>query len=405
MLLLLLMNVKEDLHPAQFQSITRLFSKTREKTESICAPLETEDYVVQPVEDVSPPKWHLGHTTWFFEHFILKKYLDGYHAFNKDFSYVFNSYYEAAGDRVLRTNRGNLSRPSVALIYKYRAHVDQHMKLLLSQKISAEVRELITIGCHHEQQHQELLLTDIKYILGNNPLMPSYGDYPEHPKCTTENFFISIPEGLYEIGHRGDGFCFDNECGAHQVFLEKYSIANRLVTNKEYIRFIEDGGYSNHEHWHAEGWKWVNDHCITQPMYWHKYREEWHHYTLSGFQLIDGSAPVTHISYYEAAAYASWAGYRLATESEWETAARQNPDWAWGSRWEWTESAYLPYPRYRKAAGALGEYNGKFMVNQKVLKGASVATAEDHSRVSYRNFFHPHLRWQYTGIRLVKNQY
>jgi ergothioneine biosynthesis protein EgtB len=371
----------------------------RQHSETICKPLQTEDYVVQPVPDVSPPKWHLGHTTWFFETFLLKKYLADYKDFNPDYNYVFNSYYETVGNRVIRTDRGNLSRPTVADIYAYRRYVDQSMEQLLSGEILPELEELLELGFNHEQQHQELLATDIKYILGNNPLLPAYTDIvPEKYNEQAESEIV-VNAGIYEIGFNGTGFCFDNELGRHQVFLPGYNISNRLVSNQDYLQFVNDGGYQNFVHWHSEGWDWVNTKQVNAPMYWYLINNVWHQYTLNGLQPLDLYQPVCHISYYEAFAFASWKGKRLPTEFEWEVAAQK---FQWGKRWEWTESAYLPYPGFKKASGAIGEYNGKFMVNQKVLRGASEVTPAGHSRISYRNFFHPTLRWQYTGIRLAE---
>ncbi|MGB7785121.1 MAG: ergothioneine biosynthesis protein EgtB [Salinimicrobium sp.] len=384
------------------QELIQLFTQTRARTEEICSYLKTEDYVVQPIEDVSPPKWHLGHTTWFFEEFVLKENLPDYHIFDPQYAYVFNSYYESAGDKVLRSNRGNLSRPAVSEVYDFRKHVTQHLKELLNREdLSEELMEVIELGCHHEKQHQELLLTDIKYILGNNPLHPVYDEnFKENLQQDLQQEWISMTEGIYEIGHNRPGeFSYDNELGRHKVYLQQYEISNRLVTNKEYLEFMRDGGYKQVLLWHAEGWDWVNKNDIEAPFYWHKIDGEWQQYTLSGLKPLDPDAPVTHISYYEAFAYAQWKGLRLPTEFEWEAAQDQ---FDWGSRWEWTESAYSPYPGYTKAPGALGEYNGKFMVSQKVLRGSSVATAPNHVRPTYRNFFHPHLRWQFTGLRLAR---
>jgi ergothioneine biosynthesis protein EgtB len=372
----------------------------RKHSEEICEPLQTEDYVVQPIVDVSPPKWHLGHTTWFFETFILKPFSPEYQEFNPDYNYVFNSYYETVGTRVIRTDRGNLSRPSVNEVYQYRAYVDEAMAKLLSCPVDEKLTELLLLGFNHEQQHQELLLTDIKYILGNNPLFPVYDlNWKDKNIPTSEPQMIAIAEGVYEVGYSGNGFCFDNELSRHKVYLQNFAISTALVTNGEYLDFIEAGGYKNFSLWHAEGWDWVNNNQIVAPMYWSKIDDAWFNYTLNGLQSIDLKAPVTHVSYYEAYAFASWKGLRLPTEFEWEISAQQLN---WGVRWEWTESAYLPYPGFSKAPGALGEYNGKFMVNQKVLRGASVATPQGHERSTYRNFFHPHLRWQFTGIRLAK---
>jgi len=377
------------------------YLSVRRYSELLCEPLQTEDYVVQPVVDVSPPKWHLGHTTWFFETFILVPYAANYELFDESFNFVFNSYYESVGKRVIRTDRGNLSRPSVSQIYQYRKYVDEAMVELLSQEVNHKVYELLMLGFNHEQQHQELLQTDIKFILGNNPLFPVYQEHFEEIKSnqSTEPQMLQIKGDLYEIGYQGDEFCFDNELGVHKVYLNDFSISNMLVSNEEFTEFIQAGGYQNFTYWHSEGWDWVNANAVTSPMYWHQVDNKWMNYTLEGLKEINPDHPVSHVSYYEAYAYASWKGMRLPTEFEWEIAARH---FNWGERWEWTESAYLPYPGFNKAPGAIGEYNGKFMVNQKVLRGASVATPPDHERITYRNFFHPHLRWQYTGIRLAK---
>ena len=381
-------------------SLLDFFLETRMHSEQICEPLETEDYVVQPIVDVSPPKWHLGHTTWFFEEFILKPHMLGYNIFHEDFSFVFNSYYEAVGKRVVRTDRGNMSRPSVKKVYEYRDYVTEHIKKLFETEQSEELHDLLEIGIHHEKQHQELLVTDIKFILGNNPLLPEYSKtFEERPIEKHEQDWISIEEGIYEIGHADDSFCYDNELGRHKVFLNPYQISNKLVTNAEYIEFISDGGYTRHDLWHAEGWDWVNQNNVKSPLYWYYIDNVWHQYTMAGLTKIEDAAPVTHISYFEAFAFAQWKGLRLPTEFEWEAAQQFFP---WGKRWEWTESAYLPYPNYAKADGALGEYNGKFMVNQKVLRGGSVATPNNHTRPTYRNFFQTNLRWQFTGIRLVR---
>ncbi|WP_316800779.1 ergothioneine biosynthesis protein EgtB [Pedobacter frigidisoli] len=382
-------------------SLIEKYQRIRKYSEQLCAPLQTEDYVVQPIADVSPPKWHLGHTTWFFETFILIPYSHQYQVFNADFNFVFNSYYETIGNRVIRTDRGNLSRPGVNEVYQYRAYVDEAMSRFLSTEPTGEIVALIELGFNHEQQHQELLLTDIKYILGNNPLFPVYDDTVAESINLIEDKgeMLQVDEGVYAIGFEGDGFSFDNEHNRHQVYLQGYSISQALVSNGAFIRFIEEGGYQNFNYWHAEGWDWVNSQHIVAPLYWYKIEGKWFQYGLSGLKEINLKEPVTHISYYEAYAFASWKGMRLPTEFEWEVAARQLN---WGERWEWTESAYLPYPGFNKAPGAIGEYNGKFMVNQKVLRGASVATPDDHSRMTYRNFFHPHLRWQYTGIRLAQ---
>lgn len=384
------------------QTLLDFFTKTRAYSEKICVPLQVEDYVVQPIADVSPPKWHLGHTTWFFEEFILKHHKPEYTLFSEDFAFVFNSYYESIGKRVVRTDRGNLSRPTVEQVYAYRKYVTDALEELLEIPVSSEVEKLVMIGIHHEKQHQELLVTDIKYILGNNPLMPVYDGelrFCESEKQSTSSF-IQIPEGVYEIGHQGDAFCYDNELGRHKVYLHDYEIATNLVTNEEWIAFINAGGYKTTLLWHAEGWDWVQKNEIESPMYWHLIDGDWYQYTLEkGLQKVNLEASVLHISYYEAFAFAQWRGLRLPTEFEWEVAQAQLNK---GNRWEWTESAYLSYPGYTKEAGALGEYNGKFMVNQKVLRGGSSATSEKHLRHTYRNFFQTGLRWQFTGLRLAK---
>lgn len=381
--------------------IADCYIKIRKRTEEICSPLQTEDYVVQPVVDVSPPKWHIGHVTWFFETFILKPYFMGYQEYNPDYNYVFNSYYETVGNRVIRTDRGNLSRPTVAEIYRYREYVDDAMRNFLCQEPGAEIRELLILGFNHEEQHQELLYTDIKYILGHNPLFPAYSASYVPPKVewVEGGKFIKITEGIYEIGFKGEGFCFDNELNRHKVYLNEFEISPNLVTNGEYLEFIHSGGYHDFRHWHAEGWDWVKTNKVEAPLYWHNISEEWYHYTFHGLEPLSLKDPVCHISYFEAYAYASWKGLRLPTEFEWEAAATQ---FSWGKSWEWTESSYLPYPGFIKAPGAIGEYNGKFMVNQKVLRGASEVTTPGHSRITYRNFFQTNLRWQFTGIRLAK---
>lgn len=377
------------------------YHSVRKHTEEICSFLQTEDHVPQPVPFVSPPKWHLAHTTWFFEEFVLKEYLPGYTVFNPDFSFLFNSYYNNVGKRVLRANRGAITRPATLQIIKYRHYVDMHMEILLQMKAGeSHFHDLIELGLNHEQQHQELLLTDIKYILSCNPISPSYNEDIEWENQQNESSgFLTISEGVYGIGFEDEGFCFDNEMGRHKVYLHQFEIENALVTNAQYLEFIEAGGYENFNYWLDEGWQWVNENKINSPLYWHKTDEGWQHFTLSGMQNLNPNAILTHISFFEAAAYAEWKQMRLPTEFEWEIASNQLN---WGKRWEWTHSAYLPYPGFCRAEGALGEYNGKFMINQMVLRGGSCATSPNHTRSTYRNFFHPEERWQFNGIRLAK---
>ena len=386
--------------PMTPNTLKEQYKIVRKHSEEICEPLETEDYVPQPVPFVSPPKWHLAHSTWFFETFILKNFINEYQVFSDDFSFLFNSYYNNVGDRVLRTNRGNITRPTIKTVYKYRAYVDEHILQLLETLNDEKAVTLIELGLHHEQQHQELLLTDIKYILGHNPLFPVYHpDFNLVNSFNNESGFVPINEGVYEIGFQGDGFSFDNERGRHKVYVNAFAISKALVTNTEYINFIEDGGYEDFNLWLDEGWSWVRENEVKAPMYWHNINGAWHYYTLAGIQKVEPEAILSHVSFFEAAAYAQWKGMRLPTEAEWEISSDQ---FNWGERWEWTHSAYLPYPGFEKENGAVGEYNGKFMINTMVLRGASVATPVGHSRKTYRNFFHTHERWQYTGIRLVK---
>lgn len=383
------------------ERILESYGRARKQTETICSPLETEDYVVQPIGDVSPPKWHLGHTTWFFETFMLVPNLAGYKVFDPNFNYVFNSYYESVGARVIRTDRGNLSRPTVSEIYRYRHYVDDHVHQLFGgSDIAKELLGILELGIQHEQQHQELLFMDIKYILGHNPLFPAYSSEKVFDEIqVVREMPIAFSEGAYWIGHKGKGFCFDNEKGRHLVYLDAFEIAPQPVSNGEYMEFMEDGGYSDFRFWHASGWDWVNKNQIKAPLYWHWMDGHWMEYGLKGIQEIDAIEAVCHISYYEAAAFAAWKGKRLPTEMEWEVASDQMK---WGQRWEWTESAYLPYPKFKKAKGAIGEYNGKFMVDQMVLRGASVATPKGHSRKTYRNFFQTDRRWQFSGMRLAQ---
>jgi ergothioneine biosynthesis protein EgtB len=389
-------------HPKRVspEDLRELYLAVRSYTEKLCEPLEIEDYVPQPVVDVSPPKWNIAHTTWFFEEMILKNFSQDYKVFDESFRFLFNSYYNSVGERTLRDHRGDLSRPTVKRIFEYRKYVDEKMYEFLDSDLAQDVRDLVILGLNHEQQHQELFLTDLKYIFGVNPLFPVYrNDFlPIEVTESEQGDFIEINGGTFDIGFDGGGFCFDNELALHKVFLNDFSICERLVSNREYTEFIEDGGYGDFRLWHSEGWDWVRQNGIEKPLYWHDLNGELVQYTYAGLRKIWPNAPVCHISFYEASAFAEWKGCRLPTEFEWEAASGR---FRWGLRWEWTNSAYLPYPGFKKVAGAVGEYNGKFMINQMVLRGGSVVTPPGHSRKTYRNFFHPHLSWQFTGIRLA----
>ena len=407
------------------------FTQIRAQTERICSPLEPEDTVVQPMVDVSPPKWHLAHSSWFFETFVLQPYLPGYKVFHPRYNFLFNSYYNTVGSRVQRDQRGTLTRPPLRDIYAYRAHVNKHVCQLLqsiSDDKAVEMLPVMELGLQHEQQHQELLLTDIKYILSTNPLLPVYTPSSPQPlnNKATKAEFLDVPGGKYEIGFRGSGFSFDNELGVHEVLVNDFQIMNRLITNGEYLAFMQDGGYSDFRHWLDEGLALVQAKALEAPLYWMKQDDEWHRFTMHGLEKLNPNAPVCHLSFYEADAFANWAGKRLLTEFEWEAAAQVFPpekgnfmekdllepvaanpalegvQQLYGDVWEWTYSAYHPYPGFTKAPGAIGEYNGKFMLNQMVLRGGSCATSESHIRPTYRNFFHPDKRWQYTGIRLAQ---
>ncbi|UOQ52440.1 ergothioneine biosynthesis protein EgtB [Hymenobacter cellulosivorans] len=413
------------------------FRTVRHQTEALCRPLLPEDTVVQPVIDVSPPKWHLAHTTWFFETFLLSQYQPGYQVFHPDYAFLFNSYYNSLGSRVNRADRGTLSRPALHEVYAYRAHVDACMEELLQSapELPAAFREVMELGLQHEQQHQELLVTDIKYILSTSPLAPAYlpasADAPAPSGAPLPAaHWLPIPGGVYRIGYEGPGFCFDNEQAAHEVLVPDFVLQNRLVTNGEYLEFMQAGGYTDFRYWLGEGWELVQQQQWQAPLYWVQRPEGWFRFTHHGLRPLDLNAPVTHVSFYEADAYAHWQGARLPTEQEWEVAARRfrpeaaagtflesrsfdpqplpadaDPDQCHqllGDTWEWTYSAYHPYPGYERAPGALGEYNGKFMLNQLVLRGGSCATPESHIRLTYRNFFHADKRWQFTGIRLAR---
>ncbi|WP_159023706.1 ergothioneine biosynthesis protein EgtB [Formosa sp. L2A11] len=376
------------------------YKAIRDQTVMFCNHLDIEDYAIQVVQFASPPKWHLAHTTWFFETFILKNYVTDYTDFNSDFNFLFNSYYNNAGDRVLQSNRGNMSRPSTNKILEYRRHVDESMIDFLDNLTDKKIIDIVVLGLNHEQQHQELLITDVKYMFGHNPIFPVFNSkYNLVKDANKTSGSFKIDAGLYTVGYQENDFCYDNELGVHKVYLNAFEIENKLVTNGEYLEFMESGGYSDFNLWLDDGWSWVNENVINSPLYWHKIDNEWHYYTLGGLQKVDKNAILIHINFYEANAFAEWKGMRLPTEFEWEIAASK---FDWGKRWEWTNSAYLPYPNFVKENGALGEYNGKFMSNKMVLRGASAATSTNHSRPTYRNFFNPSERWQFTGIRLVK---
>ena len=338
-------------------SIIKLYETTRNRTEEICAPLKIEDYVPQPSVFASPPKWHLAHTSWFFEEMILKNNLSNYKEFNPHFGFLFNSYYNTIGERTERVNRGLITRPSVEEVYQYRKHVDSHMEILLQKEINKEIKNLTILGINHEQQHQELLLTDLKYLLAQNPIYPIYkDDYSLVKDKNLEHGFVQITEGVYEIGTNSDSFHFDNEEGVHKVYLTHFEISKSLVTNGDFIEFIENKGYENFNFWLDEGWSWVNKNQVKSPLYWKKIEGEWFHFTLAGLEKINKDEIICHISFYEANAYATWKGMRLPTEFEWEIASEK---FKWGKRWEWTNSSYLPYPGFKIATGAVGEYNGK----------------------------------------------
>jgi ergothioneine biosynthesis protein EgtB len=411
----------------------------RRWTEHICEPLCIEDYVIQPMTDASPVKWHLAHTSWFFETFILVLHCPDYRVFHPEFGILFNSYYQAVGPRWPRPQRGLLSRPTVGEVYAYRAHVDQAINKLFEsdkQRVLDRVGDILVLGLNHEQQHQELILTDLKYLLAANPLHPAYRrstdrfrepdiEYAQNSRSSPATEWLSYSAGMYDIGHEANGFAFDNELPRHTVYLDPFRIASELVTNGEYLTFIEDGGYERPELWLSDGWTVRQAHGWTAPLYWDTSRDELQTMTLAGLQPVNPREPVCHISFYEADAYARWARARLPLETEWEVAATsptghflesehyhpaadRAPDdcgplfHLYGDIWQWTASPYVAYPGYVPLPGALGEYNGKFMCNQFVLRGASCVTPRSHARRTYRNFFPPDARWQFSGIRLAK---
>lgn len=404
------------------------YSQVRQRTEALCAPLETDDYQVQSVVDASPPKWHLAHVTWFFETFLLKPFLRGYRPLDDRYEQIFNSYYNTVGPFHPRAQRHTLSRPTVGQVYEYRAHVDRHMAELsaaCSAGHRATVDARLTLGTHHEQQHQELLLMDIKRNFFANPLYPVYSAATRSsPSTAVPLRWRSFPGGIREIGNAGGAFAFDNESPRHKVLLRDYQLASRPVTNGEYLEFIDAGGYGRPDLWLSDGWAAVQERRWKAPLYWIEIDGQWHEMTLSGVRPVNPAEPVCHVSYYEADAYARWRDARLPTEAEWECAAADQAidgnfvesgiyhprpaasetDGQWyGDVWEWTSSGYTPYPGYRPLEGALGEYNGKFMANQYVLRGGCCATPRSHMRTTYRNFFYPPDRWPFTGIRLARD--
>ncbi len=406
------------------------FSEVRRQSEQLCSPLSPEDMMVQSCSEASPAKWHLAHTTWFFETFLLREFLDGYREFNPDFRWLFNSYYNSVSDQPEKKLRASFSRPPVETIFSYRRHVREGIERLLASNPGHEVTQRIVLGLHHEQQHQELLATDIKHALWTNPLRPAYTerdiDFDAAP--LGQPAWIEYEGGLFDIGFGGDGFSFDNELPRHPEYLRPFALASRLVTCADYLQFMEDGGYRRPELWLSAGWDAVKAEGWKAPLYWRQQNGEWLVYTMYGEQALSGllQTPVCHVSYFEADAFANWAGKRLPTEAEWEVAAQgvavsgnlmdggilhpqalgespeRGPAQMFGDVWEWTQSAYLGYPGFRAVPGALGEYNGKFMSSQMVLRGGSVVTPASHIRATYRNFFSPATRWQFSGIRLAK---
>jgi ergothioneine biosynthesis protein EgtB len=413
------------------EALRDYYRDVRRFTERLCAPLEVEDYVIQSMPDASPAKWHLAHTSWFFETFVIKPAMPGYTSPQPVYDYLFNSYYNAVGERHARAKRGLLSRPTVAEVYRYRAHVDALMEDLLGRRDAGALEAMapvVTLGLHHEQQHQELILTDIKHALAENPLDSVYRERPaDGTSAAPATEWIAFPGGVSWIGHEGPGFAFDNEGPRHREFVAGFTLASRLVTNAEYMAFIEDGGYRQPQWWLSAGWNAAQAGGWAAPLYWEKPDGRWQSFTRAGMRPVNGSEPVCHVSYFEADAYARWAGARLPTEAQWETAGASLPisgDFAddgrfhpappeaarrdavaqmYGDVWEWTQSAYAPYPGYAADEGALGEYNGKFMCSQYVLRGGSCATSRSHIRPTYRNFFPPDARWQFSGIRLARD--
>ena len=414
--------------PATESPVER-YERVRDTSVAITAPLELEDYVVQSMTEASPAKWHLAHTSWFFETFVLEP-RSGYRPFHPAFKVLFNSYYQQVGAMHSRPQRGLLSRPTVDDVLAYRAHVDAAMvRVLEAGDLDDRMLAVVETGLHHEQQHQELIVTDLKHMFSHNPMRPAYrADTAPGGRAREASSlgWVDHPGGLLWVGHEGDGYGFDNETPRHRQFLQPFAVASRLTTCGEYLQFMADGGYERPELWLSEGWEAVQSSGWSAPLYWERRADGWWQFTLSGMRPVDPAEPVIHVSYFEADAFANWTTFRLATEAEWEVVAKDLPlegnflenelfhpalapagsvpEQVFGDAWEWTRSPYAPYPGYRAPPGALGEYNGKFMVNQMVLRGGSCATPRDHIRPSYRNFFHPGARWQFSGIRLVRDR-
>jgi dimethylhistidine N-methyltransferase len=385
-------------------SILDRYLHVRGRSEALTAPLDSEDMVVQSMPDASPAKWHLAHTTWFFETFLLSEHLPGYRAFDPAYGYLFNSYYETLGPRQPRPQRGLLSRPPVDAVMRYRRHVDEHMRELLQSDAAAGIEALVLLGLAHEEQHQELILMDILHLFGQSPLRPAYHTLWPADATGRDGRFRRVEGGLVKIGDAGGAFVFDNELPRHNVWIAPFEISDRLVTNGQWLAFMEDGGYARAELWLSDGWSTIRAAGWEAPLYWERSANGWSRMTLRGLEPVEAGAPVTHISYYEAAAFAHWAEARLPTETEWETAAlagvlEQMDDVAW----QWTQSAYSAYPGFRPASSAVGEYNGKFMVGQMVLRGGASVTPAGHARPTYRNFFRPEQRWMVSGLRLARD--
>jgi ergothioneine biosynthesis protein EgtB len=402
------------------------YEQVRRWSCTLVEPLSAEDQMVQSMPDASPTKWHLAHTTWFFETFLLTPNLPNYKPFDPAYRILFNSYYKQLGKHPVRSTRGMFSRPSNEEVMQYRSIVDSGMRELFSSDLSRELIDLVELGINHEQQHQELIITDLKHAFGSQPLRPVYSAVEHSSAAAPELSWVKFPGGIASIGHAGNGFSFDNESPRHEVLLRPFQLASRLVTNREYLEFMNDGGYSRPELWLSDGWDTLNQQQWDSPFYWEREDNNWKVFTASGYEDVNLDEPVTHISYYEADAFAHWSGKRLPLESEWESAAASAPiegqfaesldfhprsappatglQQLFGTAWEWTASPYVPYPGFRPAPGVVGEYNGKFMCNQFVLRGGSCATPQSHIRASYRNFFPPHARWQFMGIRLAADE-